>query len=150
MAIRMQDIGELAYGGLVTGAEWWDSNRITQGTLLDSEVFKKAGFYAYLVPGLFATLASAFGWWRRQELWVEHISHGFLYDVPRFLYKTVQSMGTTTAGRRTQSEAIRQAQQILAQRQRGPQPSAPSRQLPTGASTRILTPNGEEVIASVT
>lgn len=156
--IRMQDFGEIAYGGAVTLTEWWDDRRIADGKITKKDIWKKASFYTYLGIGLPATLMSAMGWWRQMGLWAEHVSHGFLYDMPRFIYNIVQAMGeeTTTASRsRANSDAVRQAQEILARRRAAPTsvaPSAPTgtRALPAGASARVLTPMGEEVIASVT
>lgn len=113
--IRMQDFGEIAYGGAVTLTEWWDNKRVEEGKLAKKDILKKASFYTYLGVGLPATLMSAFGWWRPAEKWMEHISHGFLYDMPRFIMNVVQSMGT--ASRATRSDAVRQAQEILRQRQ---------------------------------
>jgi inosine/xanthosine triphosphate pyrophosphatase family protein len=114
----MQDIGELAYGGLVTLTEWWDTSRVTKGTLTKKQILKKASFYTYLVIGLGATLVSAFGWWRGKEKWMEHISHGFIYDLPRQIYNNVQDLrtppGPSTTG--AESEAVRQAREILAHR----------------------------------
>jgi len=114
MAIRMQDLGEIVYGGAVTLTEWWDDRRITEGKIARKDILRKASFYTYLVVGLPATLCSAFGWWRRQETWMEHISHGFLYDVPRFIKNIVQDMGTQS---KSSSAAIQEAQKILRQRQ---------------------------------
>ena len=137
--IRMQDFGEIAYGGAVTIAEWWDDKRITAGTLATKDIWKKASFYTYLGIGLPATLMSAFGWWRQMEKWGEHISHGFLYDMPRFIYNIVKAMGAASSG--ADSKAIRQAQEILARKKaavalppgRG---SVPSRQ-PAGATVGL-------------
>lgn len=112
--IRMQDIGEIAFGGAVTFTEWWDNKRITEGKIAKKDILKKAGFYTYVLVGLPATVMSAFGWWRRGETWMEHVSHGFLYDMPRFILNIVQSMGTASRG--TSSEAVRQAQEVLRQR----------------------------------
>jgi len=114
--IRMQDIGEITYGGAVTLTEWWDDRRIADGRIAKKDIWKKASFYTYLGIGLPATLMSAFGWWRNMEKWTEHISHGFLYDMPRFVYNIVKSMSTESQGR-TGSDAVKQAQDILAQRQ---------------------------------
>jgi len=85
----MQDFGEIAYGGAVTLTEWWDDRRIADGKIGQTDLWKKASFYTYLGIGLPATLMSAFGWWRQMEKWTEHISHGFLYDMPRFIYNVV-------------------------------------------------------------
>jgi len=117
--IRMQDFGEIAYGGAVTVTEWWDDKRIEDGKIANKDIFKKASFWTYLGIGLPTTLMSAMGWWRRQEVWLEHISHGFLYDMPRFIYNVVQAMGTESR-RRSGSDAIRQAQDILARKQGTP------------------------------
>ncbi|MBU1066992.1 hypothetical protein KKE60_04365, partial [Patescibacteria group bacterium] len=84
--IRIEDFGEITYGGVVTLTEWWDNKRIDEGKIGTKDVFKKASFYTYLGVGLAATLMSVFGWMRRYERWSEHVSHGFLYDLPRFAY----------------------------------------------------------------
>lgn len=110
MAIKVQDIGEMAYGGVVTGAKYWDEQRMKDGKLTSNEVLKKFETYAYLVPGGAATIMSAFGMMRRQESWLEHISHGFLYGFPGWLVDVIQSMQGTSSG----SAAVREAQRILA------------------------------------
>ena len=125
--IRMQDFGEIAYGGAVTLTEWWDDRRIADGKIANKDLWKKASFYTYLGIGLPATLMSAFGWWRQMEKWTEHISHGFLYDMPRFIYNITKAMGTASRSR-AGSDAVRQAQEILARR------SNPA--LPVGRSTQ--------------
>ena len=152
MGIRMQDLGEIGYGGAVTLTEWWDDRRIADGKIAKTDLWKKASFYTYLGIGLPATLISAMGWWRQMGLWAEHVSHGFLYDMPRFIYNVVQAMGTESRSQ-TNSDAVRQAQEILNRRRSvTPLPPAPSgtRALPAGASARVMTPMGEEIIASVT
>lgn len=116
MTIKMQDLGELSYGGLVTLAEWWDDKRIEEGKITKKEVLKKASFYGYLIPGGFCTLTSAFGWIRALKPWDEHISHGFIYDFPRFIKNMVGAM-RTEAGRGSESAAVKEAQRILRQRQ---------------------------------
>ena len=115
--IRVQSIGPLAYGGVVTLAEWYDTKRINEGKLTNKDVLKKAGFYAYLAIGLVATLSTTFGWMRRYDGWFEPISNGFLYDVPRFAYNLSKALGTTGGSVRSNSQAIAQAQR-LAQQQR--------------------------------
>jgi len=113
--IRIEDFGEIAYGGAVTLSEWWDNKRISDGKLGPKDIFKKASFYTYLGVGLAATLISVFGWMKRWERWSEHVSHGFLYDLPRFAYNLSKSM---SAGSRhgAGSTAVREAQRILQQR----------------------------------
>lgn len=114
--IRIEDFGEVTYGGVVTLSEWWDNKRISEGKIGNKEVFKKASTYTYLGVGLTATLMSVFGWMRRWERWSEHVSHGFLYDMPRFAYNLSKAM--SSGGRnQSQSAAIQQAQRILNQRQ---------------------------------
>ena len=152
MGIRMQDLGEIGYGGAVTLTEWWDDRRIADGRIAKKDIWKKASFYTYLGIGLPATLISAMGWWRQMGLWCEHVSHGFLYDMPRFIYNVVQAMSTESRSQ-TNSDAVRQAQEILNRRRSTTTlPPAPSgtRALPAGASARVMTPMGEEIIASVT
>lgn len=130
--IRVQDIGEVVYGGAVTLTSWWDDRRVTAGKIANREVWKKVSFYTYLGIGLPATLMSAMGWWRRGQLWTEHVSHGFLYDMPRFIYNIVQAMGTQSHGNQN---AIRQANEILARQ----------RALSAGRTQRSYQPEFEAV-----
>ncbi len=115
MTIKMQDFSEIVYGGGVTFAEWWDNKRIKAGTLTKSDIVKKAGTWVYLGVGLVATLSSAFGWWRKQEIVMDKLSTGFLYALPGFIYHTIQDTKTTAAGH-TRSDAVAEAQRILEQR----------------------------------
>jgi len=115
--IRIEDFGEIAYGGAVTLTEWWDNKRIDQGKIGTKDVFKKASFYTYLGVGLAATLISVFGWMRRYERWSEHVSHGFLYDLPRFAYNLTKAMGSSSKrGSGAESRAVQEAQKILQER----------------------------------
>ena len=122
--IRMHDIGELGYGGLVTLSEWWDDKRIEEGKLTKKDVLKKASFYAYLIPGGLCTLTSAFGWVRALKPWDEHISHGFIYGFPGFIRDMVNAM-REEAGRSSSSAAVREANKVLLRGQT-------ARQLQTG------------------
>ena len=115
--IRIEDFGEIAYGGAVTLTEWWDNKRIDEGKITKKEVFKKASFYTYLGVGLVATLASVFGWMRNWERWTEKLSTGFLYDLPRFAYNLSKSMSAAGGMRSSESAAVREAQRILQTRQ---------------------------------
>jgi len=115
--IRIEDIGEIGYGGLVTLTEWWDNKRIDEGKIGTGDVFKKASFYTYLGVGLAATLMSVFGWMRRYERWQEHVSHGFLYDVPRFAYGLTKTLGAESK-RGSGSRAVNEAQRILNEKMR--------------------------------
>ena len=114
--IRIEDFGEIAYGGVVTLTEWWDNKRIDQGKIGAGDVFKKASFYTYLGVGLAATLMSVFGWMRRYERWSEHVSHGFLYDLPRFAYSLTKALGSSRGG--SGSSAVNEAQRILNEKMR--------------------------------
>jgi hypothetical protein len=134
MAIRVEDIGEVGYGGLVTLAKWWDEQRMTDGRLSDAEVMKKAETYAYLVPGGAATIMSAFGVMRRQQVWLEHISHGFMYAFPNWIRDVIMSMQGTAA----KSAAVREAQRIVGNT---------GRQLPAGKTGRSYQPEFRRVTA---
>ncbi len=112
--LRMQDLGELGYGGVVTMAGWWDAKRIASGSLTVKDFYKKAGFWTYWGVGLLSTLASQFGWFRRYDTWFEHMSHGFIYDVPRQLFNLVQSQRTApTMVSGDAASALREAQEIV-------------------------------------
>jgi len=113
--IRIEDFGEITYGGAVTLAEWWDNKRITEGKIGTKDVFKKASFYTYLGVGLTATVMSVFGFMRRWGTWQEHVSHGFFYDLPRFTYNLSKSLGSEGRSR-SGSAAIQEAQRIINQK----------------------------------
>lgn len=119
--IRLQDIGELGYGGLVTGLTAWDEKRIAEGTITEKDLVKKAGFWGYLVPGSVSLFANAFGWMRRYEPWTERLSHGFIYGFPAFVKDVVdiyKEEGPGARGRgKGSSSAVREAQKLLAQAQ---------------------------------
>lgn len=114
--LRIEDSGEILYGGAVTLAEWWDEQRVKDGKITNADILRKASFYTYLGVGLVATLSSVFNFFPSQAAWMEHISHGFLYDLPRFARNMVMAMSPAPAG--AGSRAVRQAQEILAARQR--------------------------------
>ena len=136
MGMRVEDIGEFAYGGLVKGAEEWDKKRMTDGAITQKEVFKKFSTYAYVVPGGLATVMSAFGIWRQAETWAEHVSHGFIYDFPRFLVNVINDM-RETAGTDTKSAAVKEAQRIMRE--------AKTKQLGSGhPANRTYNPEFEE------
>jgi hypothetical protein len=118
--IKMSDSGPLLYGAAVTLADWWDGKRLAElGTTLTSkDVFKMAATWTYLGVGLLATLSSVLGWFRRYDPWMEATSHGFLYDLPRFVYNTAKSLGSGTAAGAT-SRAVREAQAIAQQKALG-------------------------------
>ena len=117
MALRVRDISEVVYGGAVTAADWWDAKRIAKGTLMDKEVYKKAGFWVYLGIGIPAILMSTFGWMRRYEGITEKLATGFLYDLPRVAKNTVKSLSKSTSGTGAdESLAVKQAQAIINRR----------------------------------
>lgn len=147
--IRIEDFGEIAYGGAVTLSEWWDNKRIADGKITNKDIFKKASFYTYLGIGLAATLISVFGWMKRWERWSEHVSHGFLYDLPRFAYNLSTSMGAASRGG-AGSAAVQEAQRILQMRGAVPGHRSPMgvAQLAEGRATqRTYQPEMEQAIA---
>jgi hypothetical protein len=106
--LRIQDTGSLVYGGLVTGTQWWDEKRISEGKLAAADTWKKFSTWTYLGIGLIATLMSAFGWMRRYESWAENVSHGFFFYLPIFAREVIGTMeGTSTGGTRAVAEATR-------------------------------------------
>ena len=112
----VQDLSEVVYGGAVTFGEWWDSKRITEGKITDKDVLKKAGFHIYLWPGLIAAVANAMGAFRNRPgmpIVMEKLSTAFLFFLPMEIYHAAKSL--KAAG--SNSLAIREAQQILRQRQ---------------------------------
>lgn len=135
MAIRVEDMGELAYGGLVTATRWWDEQRMADGKLTDKDILKKTSTYAYLIPGGVATIMSAFGTMRRYEVWLEHVSHGFMYGFPGWLVNVIQSMQGTAA----RSAAVREAQRILS--------GETSKRLAAGKTDRSYQPEFRKAIA---
>ena len=119
--IKLQDIGELGYGGLVTGLVAWDEKRIAEGTITEKDLVKKAGFWGYLVPGGLSVFANAFGWMRRYEPWTERVAHGFIYGFPAFVKDVVdiykeEVPSARSAGAKS-SPAVAEAQKLLAQAQ---------------------------------
>ena len=110
--LRLEDIGALGYGAIVTGAGLWDQRRIDAGTITNKEVFKKMETWAYLVPGLTALVSSGMGWMPKQAGWIDRVSTGFIYDVPRFMKNIWESQRTETA---TKSRAVQEAQRIIQQ-----------------------------------
>jgi hypothetical protein len=115
--IRIEDIGEIAYGGAVTLAEWWDNKRIAAGTITSKDVIKKASFYTYFGIGLVATLASAFGWMNKAAVWEERLATGFLYDLPRVGYNLAKAMSATAGRGGSGSAVVEEAQRILREKQ---------------------------------
>ena len=138
--IKMQDIGELGYGGLVTLAEWYDDKRIEEGKITKKDILKKISTYAYVLPGGLCTLTSAFGWVRALKPWDEHISHGFIYDFPRFLKNIVGAM-REPAGKGSSSAAVREAERLLELQRR----RSTSKQLNEGRHTSAWAYTPEEV-----
>lgn len=104
MALRIADVSELAYGGLVTGMKRWDDRVGRVG------FWKKSGTYAYLVPGVIATAATAMGWMRRYDAYTERLAHGFIYGFPEFVLDLVAAYQQGGAGK---SAAIREAEAIV-------------------------------------
>ncbi|MDD5511973.1 MAG: hypothetical protein PHI12_14390, partial [Dehalococcoidales bacterium] len=59
--LKIQDTGELVYGGVVTLCDWLDDNRVKKGTLAANKIWKKYATWAFLGIGVAATLMSIFG-----------------------------------------------------------------------------------------
>jgi hypothetical protein len=125
MAIKIQELGAIGYGGVVTLSKWWDDRRIDQGKIGAKDILKKASFYTYLGVGLVATLMSVFGWMRKYEAWSEKISTGFFYGLPGFVYDLSKTLSASRGSRSSESRAVQEAQKIL-ERQ------SAARQLPAG------------------
>lgn len=122
--IKLQDVGVLGYGGLVTGLTAWDEKRIEEGTITEKDLVKKAGFWGYLVPGSVSLFANAFGWMRRYEPWTERLSHGFIYGFPAFVKDVVDIYKEEPVGARgaaggaaAKHAAVMEAQKLLAEAQ---------------------------------
>ena len=113
--IKVEDLGEVVYGGAVTVSEWWDSKRIEEGKLASKDVLKKTSFYTYLGVGLIATLMSVMGWMPRYRVWAEKVSTGFFYDIPRFAYNMSKTL-SAEGGSRGGSTAVKQAQRVMKER----------------------------------
>lgn len=136
--IRVEDLSEVGYGGVVTGMEAWDAKRVIAGTLDPKNVVKSAKFWGYLGPGVTATIMQAMG--KRQ--WApltERVMHGFFYGLPSFVLQLAETLkgGTSKAA----NSAVSQAQQILKQRNAE---LAASRAglLPSGASlSQVVAPS---------
>lgn len=115
MALIVQDLGELVYGGAVTGFRRYDQKRVDEGKIGKKDILKKVGFYTYLVPGLICTGATAFGWLRKWNPWTERMTHGFIYDIPNFTMSLVDAFKEEGAGSLI-SEAERIAREAAARR----------------------------------
>lgn len=109
--LRVQDLGELAYGGIVTGLEYWDEKRVEKGELAATSIWKKFSTWAYLGVGVIALAMTSFGWLRQYDRWTENISHGFIYGVPGFIRTVITNATATTSG--TRGNAAAEAQRML-------------------------------------
>lgn len=103
MSLKVQDLGELAYGGLVTGLQRWDERQART-------FWKSYSTYGYLVPGVIATGATAMGWMRRYDPWMERLAHGFIYGFPGFIMSIVDAYGG--GGSMEKNAAVREAERI--------------------------------------
>lgn len=119
--IKLQNVGALGYGGLVTGLTALDEKRIAEGTITEKDLVKKAGFWGYLVPGGVSVLANAFGWMKRYEPWTEKLSTGFIFGFPAFVKDVVDIYKEEPVGARgaaggaaAKAAAVMEAQKLLA------------------------------------
>jgi hypothetical protein len=126
MTIHFKEVGteaviSAAYGGVVTWGEWYDAKRIAAGTLTNKAFYKKAGFYAYAVPGVLAVINGLFdirGTAKYRNV-TSVLANGFFYDAPRFTRNLMASLKTgagMNAGRK--AGAIAEANAIVAARRR--------------------------------
>ena len=130
--IRVHDLSEVAYGGAVELAQWWDEKRIADAKITKRDILKKASFWSYLGLGIPATLMSAFGFWKRYELIAEHMSHGFFFAFPGFIRDVIVSLKKEAgAPTPTESAAVAKANEIL--RRRAETSSEEKRRLGQGA-----------------
>jgi len=115
----VQDLSEIFYGAALVGGEWWDGKRIADGKLTNKDVLQKAAFHIYLWPGLIAALANAMGAFSNRPkvaITMEKLSTAFLFYLPMEIYHSVKALKSTTNSS-TGGTALREAQQILRQRQ---------------------------------
>lgn len=114
--LKVHDITEIAYGGLVTGLERMDKKRVTDGKIRNKDILKKYSTYAYAVPGAICTAATAMGWMRRYDAINERIAHGFLFGLPGFIMDIVDATGEGGGG--AARSTVRDAEQFLRERTR--------------------------------
>jgi hypothetical protein len=101
MGLAVEDIGELAYGGLVTGLQRWDKTA-------NRTLWKKYSTYGYLIPGGLATAAQAMGWMRQFDSWTSRLAHGFIYGFPGFVMEVVDAYAAPSA-----DKAVKEAETIV-------------------------------------
>ena len=114
--IKLQDLSELGYGGLVTGLAAWDAKRLEEAAYLEKEVWKSAKFWSFVAPGVAATVMNVIGKPRGSEPITERLMHGFIYGFPSFIKETVEAVRVVVGGK-AGGGAVADAQRLLAQRQ---------------------------------
>lgn len=116
--IVVQDVGELAYGGAVTGLQYWDDKRLAKGTITKKDFHKQASFWGYVVPGATCLIMNAVGAARKQEAWTERITHGFIYGFPSFMKNLITTLteeetAVKGGGGAAESTAVLEARRLL-------------------------------------
>jgi len=114
--IKLQDLSELGYGGLVTGMAALDAKRLEEAKYDPKDVYKSAKFWGYLGPGVAATVMNVIGKPRGMGDITERLMHGFIYGFPAFIKETVEAVRPPEAGGK-RSSAVKEAQRLLASRQ---------------------------------
>lgn len=150
--IKLQDVSELAYGGLVLGLAELDAKRIEDGTLVPKEVYKSAKFWGYLGPGVASLVMNVLGKPRGMEAVTERVMHGFIYGFPQFIKETVEVVKEAAPG--AKSAAVKEAERLLVAQRRSAGNISASEQaklLAAGRGAGLVTPGiyveEEEILA---
>jgi len=122
--IKLQDLSELGYGGLVTGLAAWDVKRLEEATYLEKEVYKSAKFWGFVAPGVASTVMNVIGKPRGSEPITERLMHGFIFGFPSFIKETIEAVRVEGGGTRAKGGAVADAQRLLAQQQAAAQSRA--------------------------
>lgn len=149
--IKLQDLSELGYGGLVTGLAAWDAKRLEEAAYLEKEVYKSAKFWGFLAPGVGSIVMNMLGKPRGSEPITERLMHGFIFGFPSFIKETIEAVRVEGASTKARGGAVADAQRLLAQRQAAGQ-SAAARAKQLAAGGQSASPTGiyiqeEEILA---
>lgn len=138
--IKLQDLSELGYGGLVTGMAAWDVKRLEEAAYLEKEVYKSAKFWGFVAPGVAATVMNVIGKPRGSEPITERLMHGFIFGFPSFIKETIEAVKVEVGGK-ARGGAVADAQRLLAQQQSVGQSAAAAkaRQLAAGSGAAVNT-----------
>lgn len=152
--LKIHDVSELGYGGLVALAEWQDDKRMAktpkpgEKPLTEKDLARHFSTWAYLIPGATATVMTGLGVMPRFNPITERLAHGFIYDFPRFIRKVAKAVskeearGGETAGTRMKREVMAEVDRILASRGGGALP-------PGGGGTSTRAPVGSRAVMEI-